>query len=188
MARVIILNAPPSCGKDCIAEHLNGIHSSSAITPFKEALYQLTAEHYKLDFDTVVELCTNRETKEEGHPYFTGSTPRQALIHVSEVVTKPKLGKGFFGKVLSQTVDSLGVQYAFVPDGGFPEELEEVAKNHDVLVIRLHRDELNFEGDSRNYLYPTYTYSADVHLTTGDIQGGVKEVLRKIEEWECLID
>ncbi|HEI0612395.1 TPA: hypothetical protein SIF59_004278 [Escherichia coli] len=185
----VVLNGPPGCGKDTIA---NIIVSGGLFVKhqFKDALYEHTAKHFQIDLDKFIHYAADRNLKDsKSLAGLGGRTPREALIYVSEVVYKPRHGSDYFGLVearnLEEHVGRLGGSIDVIyPDGGFTSELAPIERVLDSLVIiRLHRSGFDFKGDSRNYIYLPDTEkrtSFDVYLTDNDIQGGVAKVIERI--------
>lgn len=151
MRPIIILNGPPNCGKDTLADAL--VDKDLAVKlQFKERLYTETAHYFGVDLSHFKYLATNRATKEKYIPMLD-CTPREALIHVSEDIIKPAKGNDFFGVALSRTVLHRPWAPAFVvSDGGFEDELVPLHDVGKVVVVHVVRDGCTFEGDSRTYL------------------------------------
>ena len=152
--RVIILNGPPNIGKDTLGNNVQQLIGWPRME-FKEALYRETASYYGVDLVTFAMLASGRTTKEVPMPTLGGLSPRQAMIHVSEEVIKPKFGKQFFGAKayeLIQTLDDSTDTVVF-SDGGFVEEAEYlVGMGCEVHIIQLHAEGRDFGNDSRNYI------------------------------------
>lgn len=151
MKTVILFNAPPNSGKDTLGEILTRTLDGQLLM-FKETLYEETAKHLNLTTEAFKGLATDRKTKESPMTDLINDrrTPRQALIHVSENVIKPKYGKSFFGDKLAEKLKD---GYNIVTDGGFKEELYPVLEAADhAIVIRMAAPHCTFEGDSRDYL------------------------------------
>lgn len=152
--RVIILNGPPNIGKDTLGNNVQQLIGWPRME-FKEALYRETASYYGVDLVTFAMLASGRTTKEVPMPTLGGLSPRQAMIHVSEEVIKPKFGKQFFGAKayeLIQTLDGSTDTVVF-SDGGFVEEAEYlVGMGFEVHIIQLHAEGRDFGNDSRNYV------------------------------------
>jgi hypothetical protein len=152
--RVFILNGPPGVGKDTLAANLLGLFGFPTVE-FKAALYRETAEYFNVDLDYFIGAATNRHTKEAPDLYLGGISPRQALIHVSEDIIKPKYGKKFFGLKAVETLRSLDGQAGTVvfSDGGFVEETECLIEHgFEVHIIQLHHKDFDFSKDSRDYV------------------------------------
>jgi adenylate kinase family enzyme len=157
MINTIILNGPPGVGKDTLA---NSIVKQCNATKqeFKAALYRKTAEHFNYDLAEFIKEATDREQKENPLSKFSTTqtktkrifTPRQALIHVSENIYKPKQGKDYFGVLAAKDlVEGLNV---FSDGGGWIEELEPVTNVSNItFIFKLYRKGFTFDGDSRNY-------------------------------------
>lgn len=158
MAKIVILNGPPGCGKDTIAiqmiDYFQLLHNKRVrFCQFKDALYRETQKYYGIP-DSEMDIFTDRLKKETPNSLLNFITPRQGLIHVSENEIKPKFGRAFFGKEALKFVDKHSTYYDMFlfADGGFIEEAAELAKHHEVIVLRLRHGCMNFSGDSRNYL------------------------------------
>ena len=156
MKTVIIFNAPPNSGKDACCEYLAEKYGAFH-TYFKKALYQEAARISGLPLDYIKAICSDREVKERKNDCLVVDqfpvTPRQYLIHVSENVIKPLLGKDYFGKKLANEVVETNDDLIVVSDGGFAEELL-VFKDYTqikVVVIQLYREGCTFDNDSRRY-------------------------------------
>lgn len=188
----VILNGPPGCGKDTIANLI--VERCNSLSPvikhqFKDVLYEHTAKHYQVDLDKFIHFASDRELKDSvSLAGLHGKTPRQALIHVSEDICKPRYGNGYFGSVEANRIRELkgrvrGPVNVIYPDGGFGDEVLAIESEFDcVLIVRLHRDGYDFTGDSRNYLNLPNTktrWSVDEHLLNNKIFDGVW----KVENW-----
>lgn len=188
----VVLNGPPGCGKDTIANIISGAGTIFIKRQFKDALYEHTAKHFQVDLDKFIHYASERSLKDSTSlAGLGGRTPRQALIHVSEEIYKPREGSDYFGMVEVAGVEELsgrmgGVINVIYPDGGFPDEVVCMDRVFDsVLVIRLHRGGFDFSGDSRNYLYLPDTEkrtSVDLHLIDGKIMYAAECVLETIFE------
>lgn len=184
----IVLNGPPGCGKDTIA---NGIVSNRAYDfrkhQFKDALYEHTAKHFAIDLDKFIHYASDRELKDSTSlAGLGGRTPREALIHVSEDIFKPREGNDYFGKAEVNRLEKLYGDLDFrpnvvYPDGGFTAEVECIDAYYDiVVVIRLHRTGFDFSKDSRDYIHLPNTpkrRSIDLHLVDGEIYEAIHQVM-----------
>lgn len=78
---------------------------------------------------------------------------REALIHVSEDIMKPKYGQDYYGRKFLEKVESSPERYSFAADGGFADEvLPLLDAGYQVVVAQLERSGATFEGDSRTLL------------------------------------
>lgn len=193
MDLAVILNGPPGCGKDTLAEAIgkyNFIHRS-----FKKQLYIETARHFGVELEAFIAEATDRKRKEM--PWFPlyqytpqGNlertlTPREALIYVSEELIKPTEGKDFFGKAAAEACLKDNVRWAVFSDGGFEEEIEPLVEAFgQVVVVRLHREGYTFEGDSRRYL-EGFPNTHDLALVDGDVEGAVNGLCEVLEPYAC---
>ena len=178
---VTVLNGPPGSGKDTLA----ALVQPAAPVAFKDFLYFKTAEYYSIYIDAFKRACADRERKEL--PYFCegtykrfGLSPREMLIHVSEEIIKPKYGKGYFGEAAAKEWYGK-CSPVIASDGGFYEEVQPICDTfgkENVLIIRLHREGFNFDGDSRNYILRQQVECkvVDVYLVDGEIDRAVKHI------------
>ena len=78
---------------------------------------------------------------------------REALIHVSENIVKPKQGNDFYGCKLVETIEASSERYVFTPDGGFLDEVTPLLEaGYNVYIVQLERNGVTFENDSRKLL------------------------------------
>ena len=163
MTSVVLLNGPPGSGKDELAKHvaksLGWRHDM-----FKATLYDLAAKIAGVPYEVMFYLANERDTKELPHTLFQlngkAVSPRAWLIHTSETIVKPLLGKSYFGDALYHRIVENYCYPTVVSDSGFTEEAASLALNkrdlYNVYCIRIHRPGYTFEGDSRNYLPDTF--------------------------------
>ena len=78
---------------------------------------------------------------------------REALIHVSENIVKPKQGNDFYGRKLVERIEANSERYVFTADGGFNSELIPLLEaGYNVYIVQLERNGATFENDSRKLL------------------------------------
>lgn len=78
---------------------------------------------------------------------------REALIHVSENIVKPKQGNDFYGRKLVERIEASSERHVFVADGGFKEEATPLLEaGYNVYVVQLERNGATFGNDSRKLL------------------------------------
>lgn len=174
--RVILINGPPSSGKDTVGrmieEKLGG--GLSRISKFARQVKERTHAFYEL-----VDLRTGKPERHNAYdvrkddplPEFWGLSPRQAYIEMSERYTKAVHGKGIWGILLLHDLRTFDALHKtvwlpweenkqcrsthIITDCGFLEEVEPLvgwygAEN--LVLLRLFREGKTFEKDSRGYL------------------------------------
>lgn len=149
---VIILNGPPGCGKDTIAEEMRdtlGFHKCR----FKEPMFTIALAASGISEEDWWSRYNDRSLKEEPWDRLGGLSCRKFLIKISEEWIKPMFGQNAFSKLaFSQVKPGVSV----FSDGGFPDEFSEMVSEfgrRNVKLVRLHREGYSFEGDSRDYLH-----------------------------------
>jgi hypothetical protein len=155
MKLIVILNGPPGSGKDTIADYIVEKLSYEKLD-FKTALYKETARFFHLTPDVFMSLLARKETPSTllTHPETEMPlSPRQALIHVSEVVIKPSRGSDWFGIQTANAALASESSCFICSDGGFVSEIEPLLKaGFRVAIIRVHRAGHSFATDSRRYI------------------------------------
>lgn len=160
--KIIIFNAPRNSGKDFAAEYLKNHRHGCEVFSFKEELLTETVNYYGVDREWFDNVYNNRVSKESPMLEFNGKSPREAVIHVSEDIIKPREGLEYFGLCLLTSVRSSDCEVALVSDGGVANEVGDRttwvelqpllrAYGRDVVVVQIHRLGCTFEGDSRRY-------------------------------------
>lgn len=177
MAKIIVMNSCPNTGKDTAAEYIAEKYNAQHLR-FKDGLYKVAAMVAGIDIESMKWCATQRLIKETPQPYFIVNklsvSPRQWLIHCSENVVKPLLGKDFFGKQLAQSITS---DLVVVSDSGFESEIVPlITAGHDVYVFRIERDGYTFEGDSRSYLPATHFYKTFLVENNGTLEQFLNKV------------
>ncbi|AFR52063.1 hypothetical protein ECBP2_0030 [Escherichia phage ECBP2] len=182
---VVILNGPPGCGKDTIANSwlektLGNDEFRPHVKAFKEPMYRVAAAALGLPLHEFMELYNDREWKEHNRPEWGGKSVRDLMISTSENYLKPMFGDTCMGKLAVSSIQQqqlLGQNDVIVfSDGGFKAEVEELEKHFDVRVIQIYRDGCTFEGDSRSYIEGT---NLSTYLLFND--GSVEEAVEYLE-------
>lgn len=154
--KIYILNAPPRCGKDTIAQELSrnfGCYQGS----FKEPLFEIVAKVIGCSHEHFIKLY-NSEGSWKDTSHFNGKSVRDLMIHTSENYLKPFFGKGYFGDLLVSDLkaNTFEDDIVVVSDGGFEEEVLALVKEFGydkVEVLQISREGFtSFEGDSRNWI------------------------------------
>jgi len=147
---IILFNGPPASGKDCAADlfKTKGYKHLS----FKYQLFKETFKYFDVSEDWFMTDYDNRDVKERASVHLGGFSRREAMIHVSENVIKPKRGLDYFGKMVAEEIDP-NKDYV-ISDGGFSHELFPIinkigAKNF--VLVQLVRDGCDYSTDSRRY-------------------------------------
>ncbi|MGL5456724.1 MAG: hypothetical protein ACRDB3_17785 [Citrobacter telavivensis] len=180
---IIVLNGPPGCGKDTIAKHMAMASPVFKVASMKEPMWDIAKATLGKMYPRFLELYNNRETKEVGQDFLGGLSPRKFFIHISEQWCKPLFGVTYFGERMLSTVNVLSPAEVVLSDGGFADELRPaLAAGKVIMVVRLHRSQYSFAGDSRDYLKESDfddngIWFVDLYLKDGDINGAVEEVI-----------
>jgi Fe-S cluster assembly ATPase SufC len=171
--KVIILNGPPGCGKDTIANMLCKV-APVLRGEFKGQLYLQTAmllTEISDDFGgpeisevEVKERNEDRALKEQ--PWIGGLSVRRWLQITSEMVVKKDKGSDFFGRAAADLWYGKYIHHV-ISDGGFIEEVNAVVDKFGqdtVYVVRLFRNGFDFGTDSRRYIYGSAATELDFYL------------------------
>jgi len=147
---IVIFNGPPAAGKDeATAQFINrGFKHLS----FKDVLIDETCKYFKVTREWFMHGYDDRNVKEEPKSALMCRSRREALIHVSEDIIKPKYGKSFFGEKVAEKIQD-GVHYA-ISDGGFSEEIAPILERisaEDIILVQLLREGCSYSSDSRRY-------------------------------------
>jgi hypothetical protein len=148
----VAMNGPPQIGKDTLARILIEMKRGKVVSKTLAHMIRAMCANYYQDtrFQTHWDIQGWKDSYQEGlDPGF--STPREALIHFSEEVVKPKFGQDYFAK---QFADSCAAHKdTLMTDLGFQVEVDALADAMDlVVIVQLHHPDFNFENDSRQYI------------------------------------
>jgi hypothetical protein len=148
----VIFNGPPGSGKDEACHFLKTNYGYKHLQ-MKDELFIDTAEYYGVSLEWFMNGYDDRTLKEYPREELGGISKRQALIHVSETVMKPKHGKDYYGRKTAEKMDQVS-SYCF-SDGGFIEEILPVINTigqENICIVQLYRTGCSFSSDSRNYI------------------------------------
>lgn len=165
--RVILLNGPPSSGKDLSAIILRNMlidRADSASLPYRPEIMKF-ADPLKMAAHTLLNIPHSCEyyEKEFGNAWkdtegveFFGKTPRSEYIALSETYAKVRHGDDIFGRILARRIQlHKGIGTFIVPDSGFYQEAIPIIKYvglDNLCLIQLSRNGTSFAGDSRGYI------------------------------------
>ena len=151
--KIILINGPPGSGKDTAANLIKRIGSAvvdyKMSKPLKEAFTKL------LQIEGSMIPYFLEDHKDEKVPELGGMSPREVQIELSERFCKHLFGEDFFGRTAARAIYSTPAKVVTVSDAGFQVEvapLMEQFKFANIYLLELHRDECNFDNDSRSYL------------------------------------
>lgn len=148
---IVIFNGPPASGKDEAAS-LFKEHFGFGNLSFKYQLFKETIKHFEVDERWFMEGYNDRAQKEKKEFALENMSRREAMIHVSENIIKPKKGLDYFGKAVAEEMQE-GKNYALA-DGGFVEELEPIVQKvgkENIVIVQLTREGHDYSTDSRKY-------------------------------------
>jgi hypothetical protein len=200
----IIFNGPPGSGKDEACLFLESNHGFKHIS-FKKQLIDDAVEHFGVSAKWFMNGYDIREIKEKKETSLGNRSRREALIHVSEDIVKPKYGDDYYGKCVAHRLNSVA-DYCF-SDGGFLSEVKALINSFgpdEICVVQLCRSGCTFEADSRYYItgllqdeiilgtktdidqepksdeiLPIRMYRIHNNATHGDFHQSIRTVLRK---------
>lgn len=178
MTKVILLNGPPSSGKDAIGTYIlhNSIIPDMWMTKFAQPIREYITETFAIP-SWELDSCKNRVVY--------GDTIRNHMISYSEDYMKPRFGDDIFAKILCQGYTHWHPEYLMITDSGFEEEDKYLLDQDwvdEALLVRLHRTGYDFSGDSRDYLYlehPKISTIMDLE-NNGTIQEAAASLLKEI--------
>lgn len=147
---IIIFNGPPGSGKDEAASYFKryGFKHLS----FKYVLFKETISFFGVDEEWFMDGYNDRSIKERPEDLLDGMSRREAMIYVSEVITKPAFGQDIFGVHVASEVED-GKNYA-ISDGGFEDELVPLINRvgaDNIVLVQLTREGCDYSSDSRRY-------------------------------------
>ena len=148
---IVIFNGPPASGKDEAASLFKENFGFGNLS-FKYQLFKETFKHFDVDERWFMDGYNDRARKEKKEFALNGMSRREAMIHVSENIIKPKKGLDYFGQSVANEI-LVDRNYALA-DGGFVEELEPIVQKvgkENIVIVQLTREGYDYSTDSRKY-------------------------------------
>ena len=148
---IVIFNGPPASGKDEAASLFKDNYGFGNLS-FKYQLFKETIKHFDVDKRWFMEGYNDRAQKEKAEFALQGMSRRDAMVHVSEDIIKPKKGLDYFGKSVAEEIEE-DKNYALA-DGWFVEELEPIIEKvgtENIVIVQLTREGCDYSSDSRKY-------------------------------------
>jgi len=156
--KVIVLNGPPSCGKDSIGkkllEELKDEGRTAFKGEFKGLLLDILRNTLGLSQEAFDFLYADRDFKEGNQPLLNGHTLRELMICISEEYIKPMLGRDYIGKVELSKIKRGKPSVLVYTDGGFYDEIKPLLMDDQIElhIFHVYRAGCSFSGDSRGYV------------------------------------
>ena len=163
---IVIFNGPPASGKDEAATVFKEKFGFGNLS-FKYQLFKETISHFEVNERWFMDGYNDRAQKEKKEFALNGMSRREAMIHVSENIIKPKKGLDYFGRSVADEIFE-GNNYALA-DGGFVEELEPIVEKvgkENVVIVQLTREGHDYSTDSRKYFNGNLIKEYTVNMST----------------------
>lgn len=148
--RIVLLNGPPRCGKDTLAnmlEQRHGFKHLKITSKLKEKVHGLYGmpdkRHDAFDKD-----------KDKKLPQFLNLTPRQAYIEVWNKYLVPMHGENFLVDDLITDIDNMDHTHFVISDVGFNRESKAFFNYYhsQCLLFTMHRPGHSYMNDIRSYV------------------------------------
>lgn len=160
--KLILLNAPPSAGKDTFADYIYATHADCVKhLKFTTLLVEHTKDAMSIPTKKWDEWYVTGE-KEVPRKELNGMSARQALYHTSKFY-KEKYGEDYFAIAAAKAAkkykdyfkdrDNTSIIFS---DVGFDVEIPpmlKVFRPEDVWIVRIQSDGCSFDNDVRKWLY-----------------------------------
>lgn len=185
MKPIFIFNAPPQTGKDTICSAIFNLMLGVNTASFKDPMFDIFLSSTGMLRREFEKLYVTEGWKDTPNEITGGKTPREFLIHISEVFIKPVFGSDYFGFFLKNHIKQFesmhGESVAWViPDGGFPDEVRALEDEFGdrVIVIQLEREgKRDFGNDSRNWVTGKKTFRFDTSKGNDEVISIIKDLL-----------
>ena len=155
MKTVILINGPPRCGKNTLANFMAERRADAIVMGFSDHLKRcvhhvhLGKDGWGLNPDAFDSI------KDIPQACLGGMSWREAYIDFSEKYIKPRFGKKWFGRQLLKEALSQPQPLIIIYDSGFVEEVSPLlscAEIEQISLVHLHRSGTDFSNDSRSYI------------------------------------
>lgn len=161
---LILLNGPPSSGKDTAAAFIYQITDRASLFKLSQPLKDAVRAFFDL---TPGEIVHYEQEPQKSTPCarFHGLSYRQAQIELSEQHAKVIYNCHVFGQLAVDRIQRSSAQVFICSDSGFDYEAEPLIKYFRpeyTLLLRLHRDGCTFAGDSRSLIHLTGVRTLDI--------------------------
>ncbi len=172
MKKIILVNGPPSSGKDTAANYLYGIIPRSRLFKLAAPLRRIVAATFDLTSAEIV-MFEQEPQKSTPHVRFYGKSYRQALIDASERYLKQVYSQQIMGDLAAHEIARSTALVHICSDSGFDYEAAPLVKlvgADNVLLLRMHRDGCTFDGDSRSLIHLPGVRTLDITNNTSHEQ------------------
>lgn len=143
------------------------------------------ALEFALGYSLERETVTHRDYGYYRGEYYWKLSIREAMIYISEVIMKPRMGLDYFGVARAKAIQD--GEIAVDSSTGFVDELPPLIERlgqENILLIRVHREGATFEGDSRNYIPDgVITNTVNVNSVYGELTEYLEEVEKIVEKF-----
>lgn len=185
MKPIFIFNAPPQTGKDTICNSIFNLRLGVNTASFKDPMFDIFLSSTGMLRDKFEKLYATEGWKDTPNEITGGKTPREFLIHISEVFIKPIFGNDYFGLFLKNHIKQFESTHGesvswVIPDGGFPAEIKilEEEFGERVIIIQLEREgKRDFGNDSRNWVSGKKTFRFDTSKGNDEVVSIIKDLL-----------
>lgn len=168
---LVLFNGPPGVGKTTLGDAIAG--------EFQVAVGDVIRQGVAKETSLPVHYFADRGLKDNPEMGIDGKSPRQLLIDYATFI-KQVNGEDYYIKEVAARLRAMPSSDVLIPDLGFEHELEYLASRwNKILVVKLTREGLTFEGDNRKYVTTSYPNVYSVEVDTGC---DVNESLRQIED------
>ena len=186
MQKIILVNGPPSSGKDTLADYMERAFGAEHIK-FAAPMYNAIPQLFNLSPLTWKILY--EEAKEIPQKSLGNHSPREAMIWLSEQAMKPHFGIDIFGKLLANSLPRYEKELFVISDSGFAPEAQVVLDGlgpDRILLLRLQRQGCDFSQDSRSYInLDCETHDVGNDGTLDDLYKRVGELIKPFVGNQC---